>query len=117
MNKRHYLGALDIGSQYTTFLLGEVEHNRLNLVGHARIPSKGIIKAQIEDAKAVTQTLGDLFETLTQKYSVLPEVLCVSQSGSHLRNMRYESTFQVKGFQHSIDAADVEKVNQLALVF
>ena len=115
MNKRHYLGALDIGSQYTTFLLGETEHNRLNLVGHARIPTHGIIKGQIEDTKAVTQTLGDLFESLTQKYSVLPEVLCVSQSGSHLRNMRYESTFQMKGFQHDIDASDVESVNQLAL--
>lgn len=115
MNKRHYLGALDIGSQYTTFLLGEVERSRLNLVGHARVPSSGLVKAQIEDTRAITQTLGDLFETLTQKYTALPEVLCVSQSGSHLRSMRYESTFQVKGFQHSIDASDVEKVNQLAL--
>lgn len=115
MNKRHYLGALDIGSQYTTFLLGEIEHNRLNLVGHARVPSKGIVKSQIEDTKAITQTLGDLFESLTQKYSVLPEVLCVSQSGSHLRHMRYETTLQMKGFQHNIDASDVEEVNRLAL--
>ena len=48
VNKKNYIGALDIGSQHITFLLGEISNQRLNLVGHSQVLSKGIQKAQIE---------------------------------------------------------------------
>ena len=113
--KKNYLGALDIGSQHITFLLGEVSHQQLNLIGHAQIDSVGITKGQVEDSKALIDVLGNFFEDLSQRYSILPDSLCLTQSGSHLRNMQYETSLPLKGFQHIVDSFDIEKINQLAL--
>ena len=101
--KKNYLGALDIGSQHITFLLGEVSHQQLNLIGHAQIDSVGITKGQVEDSKALIDVLGNFFEDLSQRYSILPDSLCLTQSGSHLRNMQYETSLPLKGFQHIVD--------------
>ena len=115
MNSKCYCGALDIGSRYITFIIGKVERKSLSLIGHMRVPSVGVLKAQIEDMRGLTQVLGDFFESTSQRYTVLPDTLSLSESGSHLRNMRYESSLQLKGFQHIITMSDVEKVNRLAL--
>ena len=113
--KKNYLGALDIGSQHITFLLGESAHQQLNLIGHAQTSAAGVLKGQIKDSKALMQVLGDFFENLSQRYSILPDTLCLTQSGSHLRNMQYETSLSLKGFQHVVDNIDIEKINQLAL--
>jgi len=113
--KKNYLGALDIGSQHITFLLGEATHQQLNLIGHAQTNAAGVLKGQIKDSKALMQVLSDFFENLSQRYSILPDVLCLTQSGSHLRNMQYETSLSLKGFQHVVDNTDIEKINQLAL--
>ncbi len=113
--KKRYLGALDIGSQHITFLLGEATHQQLNLLGHAQVDSAGVSKGQIEDAKALMHVLENFFEDLSQRYSILPDTLCLAQSGSHLRNMQYETSLSLKGFQHVVDSFDIEKINQLAL--
>ena len=115
MKKKVYLGALDLGSQYVTYLLGEVTQQQLNLIGHARIPSEGITKAQVIDRSQLIKLLGHFFEDLTKRYALLPEQLCLSQSGTHLRFMQYETSLDLKGFQHVIDTQDVDQVNQLAL--
>ena len=93
MKKKVYLGALDLGSQYVTYLLGEVTQQQLNLIGHARIPSEGITKAQVIDRSQLIKLLGHFFEDLTKRYALLPEQLCLSQSGTHLRFMQYETGF------------------------
>jgi len=114
VKRKGYLGALDLGSQHITCLLGEVRDQQLALVGHARIASSGIAKGQIVDSSQLTKTLGKFFEDLAQKYSSLPEHWCVAQSGHHLRFIQYETGLDLKGFQHVIDAQDIARVNQLA---
>ena len=114
VNKKNYIGALDIGSQHITFLLGEISNQRLNLVGHSRVLSKGIQKAQIEDLKQLNQVLGDFFESLSRKFSGLPDMLCLSQSGAHLRCLQYETHLPLNGFQHIITEQDLKQLNLLA---
>lgn len=113
--KKIFLGALDIGSQNITYLLGEVNQRQLNLMGHGQVPSKGVRKSQIVDQEALTQVLCEFFENLTKRYSILPEDICLSQSGNHLRSITYETTLNLQGFHHTIDAQDVANVNQMAL--
>lgn len=115
VHRKTCLGALDLGSDFITFLQGEITPQGFNLVGHARIPSAGIHKGKIKDPQALTKTLGTFLDSLSKKFSPLPEMLCVSQSGSHLRSMQYETSLSLKGFQHVIDEQDIKKVNQLAL--
>ena len=114
VKRKGYLGALDLGSQHITCLLGEVRNRQLTLIGHACVPSKGISKGQIVDSSQLTKTLGKLFEDLAQKYSLLPEHWCLAQSGRHLRFIQYETGLDLKGFQHVIDVQDINRVNQLA---
>lgn len=115
MKKRDYLGALDIGSQTITFLLAEVRNQHLNLIGHMQTDSKGVHKANLENPKALTQKLSILFEQLSKRYQVLPAQLYLSQSGNHMRNVQYETTLSLKGFQHVIDEHDVTQIIRLAL--
>jgi len=115
VKKRDYLGALDLGSQTITFLLAEVRNQHLNLIGHAQVDSKGIRKASLTDPKALTQVLSALFEQLSKKYHVLPSQLYLSQSGNHMRNVQYETTLSLKGFQHVIDEHDLAQITRLAL--
>lgn len=115
MKKRDYLGALDLGSQMITFLLAEVRNQHLNLIDHVRMDSKGIRKASLTDPKALTQVLSTLFEELSKKYQALPSQLYLSQSGNHMRNVQYETTLSLKGFQHVIDEHDIAQITRLAL--
>ena len=115
MKKIDYLGALDLGSQTITFLLAEVRNQHLNLIGHAHVDSKGIRKACLTDSKALTQVLSALFDQLSKKYHALPSQLYLSQSGNHMRNVQYETTLSLKGFQHIINESDIAQITRLAL--
>lgn len=113
--KKDYLGVLDFGSQTITFLLAESSNQFLNLISHVQIKSEGVRKASLSDSKLATQALSILFEKLSKQYHTLPSQLYLAQSGNHVRNVHYESTLSLKGFQRVIDEHDVAQITQLAI--
>ena len=106
-------GALDIGSQHITFLLGEHVGSQFNLIGHAQISSAGIQRGRVADPKALTQILRDLFTDLLQRFGTLPHDLSLSQSGTHLQSTSYEMLLPFSDFRHRIDQKDLDRLHQL----
>jgi cell division protein FtsA len=110
----NYLGALDIGSENTTFLLAKVD-NTIHLIDYVDFPSQGVRKGTIEDSKALTGALKNGLSPLNKKHATLPVAICLSQTGSHIRNIYYAANLPLTGFNHVIEEQDITAVNQLAM--
>ena len=113
--RRNRFGALDIGSQSITFLLGERVGSQFNLIGHAQVPSAGIQKGRIEDAKALSGVLRDLFTDLSKRFGTLPQDLTLSQSGTHLQSTSFEMLLPFSDFRHRIEQSDLEHLHRLVV--
>ena len=115
VSRRNRFGALDIGSQSITFLLGERIGSQFNLIGHAQVPSAGVQKGRIEDAKALGAVLRDLFTDLSKRFGTLPQDLTLSQSGTHLQNTSFEMLLPFSDFRHRIEQSDLERLHRLVV--
>ena len=114
ISQRNQLGAFDLGSRKITFLLCEAVQQQFRLIGHAQIPSVGIQKGRIEDAKKLTKALQRFCTELSHRFGTLPHTVCLSQSGSHLQGMSYEMMLPLPGFRHCITQQNLEQLRQLA---
>ena len=112
-SRRNRFGALDIGSQSITFLLGERIGSQFNLIGHAQIPSVGVSKGRIEDAKALSAVLQNLFTDVSKRFGTLPQDLTLSQSGTHLQSTSFEMLLPFSEFRHRIEQSDLERLHRL----
>ena len=115
VSRRNRFGALDIGSQSITFLLGERIGLQFNLIGHTQVPSAGVQKGRIEDAKALGAVLRDLFTDLSKRFGTLPQDLTLSQSGTHLQNTSFEMLLPFSDFRHRIEQSDLERLHRLVV--
>lgn len=111
--RRNRFGALDIGSQSITFLLGERVGAQFDLIGYAQVPSAGIQKGRVEDAKALSAVLRDLFTDLSKRFGTLPQDLTLSQSGTHLQSTSFEMLLPFSDFRHRIEQSDLERLHRL----
>lgn len=112
-SRRNRFGALDIGSQSITFLLGERIGSQFNLIGHTQIPSVGVSKGRIEDAKALSAVLQNLFTDVSKRFGTLPQNLTLSQSGTHLQTTSFETLLPFSGFRHRIEQDDLDRLHRL----
>ena len=113
--RRNRFGALDIGSQSITFLLGERVGSQFNLIGHAQVPSAGIQKGRIEDAKALSAVLQNLFTDVSKRFGTLPQDLTLSQSGTHLQSTSFETLLPFSDFRHRIEQSDLDRLHRLVV--
>ena len=111
--RRNRFGALDIGSQSIIFLLGERIGSQFDLIGHAQVPSAGVQKGRVEDAKALGAVLRDLFTDLSKRFGTLPQDLTLSQSGTHLQSTSFEVLLPFSDFRHRIEQSDLERLHRL----
>ncbi len=64
------LGALDIGTQTTTLLAGEIEDGHINIVGRVSATSNGVKKGVIRDIEKTTGVIQRLRAEMSRKYNV-----------------------------------------------
>ena len=113
VSRRNRFGALDIGSQSITFLLGERVGSQFVLIGHVQVPSVGVQKGRIEDAKALGEVLQNLFTDVSKHFGTLPRDLTLSQSGTHLQSTSFEMLLPFSDFRHRIEQSDLEHLHRL----
>ena len=111
--RRNRFGALDIGSQSITFLLGERVGSQFDLIGHAQVPSAGVQKGRVEDVKALGGVLQNLFTDISKRFGTLPQNLTLSQSGTHLQSTSFETLLSFSDFRHRIEQNDLEHLHRL----
>ena len=111
--RRNRFGALDIGSQSITFLLGERVGSQFDLIGHAQVPSVGVSKGRVEDTKALSAVLQNLFTDVSKHFETLPRDLTLSQSGTHLQSTSFEMLLPFPEFRHRIERDDLDRLHRL----
>ena len=111
--RRNRFGALDIGSQSITFLLGERVGSQFDLIGHAQVPSAGVQKGRVEDPKALSGVLQNLFTDVSKRFGTLLQDLSLSQSGTHLQSTSFEMLLPFPDFRHRIEQNDLDRLHRL----
>jgi cell division protein FtsA len=116
MQKGKMVAAIDVGTdKITTVIASEsLEHKKINVMGVAATPSKGIRKGQIVDIEEATEAITESVEAAERMagYSITQAV--VSIGGAHITSQNSKGVVAVAEPEGEITDEDVDRVIEAA---
>ena len=107
------LGALDIGTQTTSLVAGEVTDGKLAILGRTETPTQGVKKGVIRDIDSVTAGIRRVCEAMSQEHRVDLVNVSTAFSCGDLRSLvRTGRVSLLPG--HAINQDDIEAAEENA---
>ncbi len=114
-NRGRIVGAVEIGTGKIAVLVGEIAHNRsLNIIGVGLAPSRGVMKGEVVDYKAVSECAHHALEMAEKRAGARIEEVWLAQTGAHLDGFYNEASVNVKSADNTVTELDIRTVCDLA---
>ena len=116
MQKSKMIASIDVGTEKVTTIIASEssEFNKINVMGVAAIPSKGVKKGQIVDIEEATSSITESVEAAERMagYSVTSAVLSIG--GAHIASQNSKGVVAVAEPEGEITEEDVDRVIEAA---
>jgi len=116
MQKSKMVTAIDVGTEKVTTIIASEnpEQNKINVMGVAAIPSKGVKKSQIVDIEEATSSITESVEAAERMagYSITHAVLSIG--GAHIASQNSKGVVAVAEPEGEITQEDVDRVIEAA---
>src|SRR3989344_2951995 len=116
MQKSKMIASIDVGTEKVTTIIASEssEFNKINVMGVAAIPSKGVKKGQIVDIEEATSSITERVEAAERMagYSVTSAVLAIG--GAHIASQNSKGVVAVAEPEGEITEEDVDRVIEAA---
>jgi cell division protein FtsA len=114
-SKTKYIGAVEIGTHKVTVFVGELSNGRsLNIIGFGECHSRGVIKGNVVDFRAASESAHSALLSAEQKSGVRIDEVFLAQTGGHLEGFYNEASVSVSAADNMVSAMDVDTVCRLA---
>lgn len=108
------VGAVEIGTSKVAVLAGEITRGRsLNVIGMGVAPSRGVMKGEVVDYKAVCEAAHHALEMAEKRAGARLDEVWLAQTGGHLDGFDNEASVNVKSADNTVTAVDIETVCDL----
>ena len=115
MAKGRILAGIDIGtSKVVTLIASQTETGKINVIGVASVPSRGLRKSQIVDIEEATESITESVEAAERMAGYSISQAFVSISGSHIESQNSKGVVAVAEPEGEITAVDVSRVIEAA---
>jgi cell division protein FtsA len=116
MSKSQLISAIDIGTTKVTTLIASLsqEADKINVIGVATAPAKGLRKSQIVDIDETIEAITQSVEAAERMAGYSITSALVSVSGVHIESINSKGVVAVAEPDKEIDAADVSRVIEAA---
>lgn len=116
MAKIQGLNAIDIGSSKITCLISvpSQESSKINVVGVATVPSKGVRKGQIVNIEECVSAITDCVESAERMAGIGVDSAYVSISGEHIESQNSHGLVAIREAEQEITSEDVFRVIEAA---
>ncbi len=114
-NGANTIGAVEIGTGKIAVAIGEIARGRtLHIVGFGLAQSRGVMKGEVVDYKAVSETVHQALEAAEKKAGVRIGEVWLAQTGAHLEGFYNQASANVKSADNTVTRADMQTVCELA---
>lgn len=116
MAKTTGINAIDIGSSKITCLITvpSVDSTKINVVGVATVPSRGVRKGQIVNIEECVGAITDCVESAERMAGIGMDSAFVSISGEHIQSQNSHGLVAIRETEQEISAEDVFRVIEAA---
>lgn len=116
MAKTQGLNAIDIGSSKITCLITvpSQDGSKINVVGVATVPSKGVRKGQIVNIEECVAAITDCVESAERMSGIGVDSAYVSISGEHIESQNSHGLVAIREAEEEITSEDVFRVIEAA---
>ena len=114
-NSGRIVGAVEIGTSKIAVLVGEIARGRtLNIIGVGLAQSRGVMKGEVVDYKAVCEATHHALEMAESKAGTHLDEVWLAQTGGHLDGFYNEASVNVQSSDNTVTLLDIERVCSLA---
>jgi cell division protein FtsA len=107
------IGAIEIGTSKVTVLVAEViDPYRMNIIGHAVVPLKGLKKGRIYDIKSANSSVHQAIVEAEKKSGASVKSVYLALTGSHLQGEKHVGKAQVSHMAKVVTEYDVNRAQQ-----
>ncbi len=112
MTKTNTIAAIDVGSSKVATLIVSIsqDSNRLNAIGVASVPSRGIRKSQVVDIEEAMEAITQSVEAAERMAGFSINSAIISISGDHLRSLNSKGVVAIANPEHEVVQEDVDRV-------
>ncbi len=116
MAKTQNVNAIDIGSSKITCLITSpaIDGTKINVVGVATVPSRGVRKGQIVNIEECVGAITDCVESAERMAGVGVDTAFVSISGEHIASQNSHGLVAIREAEEEISTEDVFRVIEAA---
>ncbi len=116
MAKTQGLNAIDIGSSKITCLITvpSQDSSKINVIGVATVPSKGVRKGQIVNIEECVAAITDCVESAERMSGIGVDSAYVSISGEHIESQNSHGLVAIREAEEEITSEDVFRVIEAA---
>ncbi len=116
MAKMQGLNAIDIGSSKITCLITvpSQDSSKINVIGVATVPSKGVRKGQIVNIEECVASITDCVESAERMAGIGVDSAYVSISGEHIESQNSHGLVAIRESEEEISPEDVFRVIEAA---
>jgi len=116
MAKNKIISAIDIGTTKVSTIIASIdeESERINVIGVANTPSKGLRKSQIVDIEETIESITQSVEAAERMAGYSISSSLVSVSGSHIESINSKGMVAVANPEGEINEEDVNRVIESA---
>lgn len=117
MTKQNFLAAIDIGSSKIATLIvsqSTEEGSRLNAVGVASVPSRGIKKSQVVDIEEAIAAITDSVDAAERMAGFSINSAIISISGEHIKSINSKGVVAIGNPEAEVVVEDVARVIEAA---
>jgi len=116
MAKNKIISAIDIGTTKISTIIASIdeESERINVIGVANTPSKGLRKSQIVDIEETIESITQSVEAAERMAGYSISSSLVSVSGSHIESINSKGMVAVANPEGEINEEDVNRVIESA---
>ncbi len=116
MAKMQGLNAIDIGSSKITCLITvpSQDSSKINVIGVATVPSKGVRKGQIVNIEDCVGSITDCVESAERMAGIGVDSAYVSISGEHIESQNSHGLVAIREAEEEISSEDVFRVIEAA---
>ena len=114
-NNGRIVGAVEIGTSKIAVLVGGIARGRsLNIIGVGLAQSRGVMKGEVVDYKAVCEATHHALEMAETKAGTRIDEVWLGQTGGHLDGFYNEASVNVQSSDNTVTQLDIERVCSLA---
>ncbi len=114
MAKDQIISAIDIGSSKIVSLIAEVDEDKVQIIGVATHPSRGIKKGVVVDIDEAVEVISESIEAAERMAGVSVSNVWVSVNGNHISSVNSQGVVAVASDDGEIQPSDVERVTEAA---